>query len=170
METRVARVTVRATVLLAVTAVVAVVTGLPFVFPSLGPSAYALATARERAVVTPDVVLGGHAIGVVAGLLAYHALAPGLTVTADLGAFSVPTARLGASGVVSVGLTTAGMLVTDRVHPPACATTLIVALGILPTVRESVVVLVAVACLLGADAATTALAARVTMLTNRMAA
>lgn len=168
MKTRAVRATARATVLLAVTAVVVVLTGLPFVFPSLGPSAYALATARERAVVTPRIVVGGHAIGAVAGLLAYHSLASGLTVTADLAAFSTPTLRLGASAVVSVGLTTAGMLATDRVHPPACATTLIVALGILPTVRDSVVVLAAVACLVAADAAVTLLADRVTMLTNRM--
>lgn len=167
METSVVRATVHAAVLLAVTAAVAVATGLPFVFPSLGPSAYALAVAR-RGEVGPGVVLGGHAVGVVAGLAAHHALAPGLVVTADLAANSLPAYRLGASAVLSVGLTTAGMLATGRVHAPACATTLIVALGFLPTLRDGAVILLAVAALVAADAALTTLADRVTMLTNRM--
>lgn len=39
---------------------------------------------------------------------------------------------LGASGVTAVVLTTGGMLASDLRHSPACATTLIVALGLLP--------------------------------------
>lgn len=45
---------------------------------------------------------------------------------------SEPALRLATSGVTAVVLTTGAMLVSDLRHPPACATTLIVALGLLP--------------------------------------
>jgi len=59
--------------------------------------------------------------------------------------------RLGASAVVSVGLTTAGMLATDLPHAPACATTLIISLGLLASPVDGVVILAAVILLLDAD-------------------
>jgi hypothetical protein len=62
--------------LLAVTGVVAWATGTPFVFPSLGPTAYLLASQRTRDRGALARVVAGHAVGVVAGLGAYHALAP----------------------------------------------------------------------------------------------
>ena len=49
--------------LLLATAVAAVLTGSPFLFPSLGPSAYLLATAPDATVSRTRNVLGGHAIG-----------------------------------------------------------------------------------------------------------
>jgi len=78
-------------------------------------------------------VIGGHCIGVVAGLIAYHAIAPdiGVSVTTSAPALATAQLRFVASGVVAVVLTTGGMLATETVHPPACATTLIVSLGYL---------------------------------------
>lgn len=102
------------------------------VFPSLGPSAYVLATAPDRAMNHPKRLIGGHLIGTAAGLLGYHVLAPGLVMTGPVDPVSDPALRLAASGVAAVVLTTGGMLVSDLRHPPACATTLIVALGLLP--------------------------------------
>ena len=107
--------------------------GLPFLFPSLGPTAYLFATQPSARQSSPRRVLGGHAIGVVAGRIAYHAIAGDVVVTASMGAASMGGLRLAASGVVAVALTTAGMTVTDTGHAPACATTLIVGLGILST-------------------------------------
>jgi len=52
--------------------------------------------------------------------------------------------RLGGSTVVSVGLTTAGMVAAQYRHAPACATTLIVGLGLLPSPVDGVVILLAV--------------------------
>jgi hypothetical protein len=141
--------------LLAVTGVVAWASGTPFVFPSLGPTAYVLATRRTRTSRALTRIVAGHAVGVGAGLLAYNALAGGVVVTADLAPQSPELAAVVSSGVLAVALTSAGMLVLDAVHPPACATTLIVSLGLLPTVRDGALILVAVAVLVGSHAAAT---------------
>jgi len=98
--------------LLAALGAVVWLSGLPFLFPSLGPTAYLFATrpsARESAA---RRVVGGHAIGVLAGLVAYHAVAGGVVITASIGPASTAGLRLAASGVVAVALTTAGMTVT----------------------------------------------------------
>jgi CBS-domain-containing membrane protein len=137
--------------LLAATGVAAVLTGSPFLFPSLGPSAYLLATAPDAPASRPRNVLGGHAVGVVAGLLATHLISPGLVVIEPIPPLSPGMLRLGASAVVSVTLTTAGMLATSTEHAPACATTLIVALGLLTTPIEGAIVLAAVLLLLAVD-------------------
>jgi CBS-domain-containing membrane protein len=137
-------------VLLTVVGLLAWATGRAFVFPSLGPSGYVLATSSSgRAGVTPRRVVGGHLLGLVAGYVAYHALAPGLLITTTVPAFAPSQLRLAASGVAAVALTTAAMLKTDLVHPPACATTLIVALGLLSSTAEAAVVLVSVFVLVG---------------------
>lgn len=133
--------------LLAVAAGLAVLTGQPLVFPSLGPTAYVLA--REPTVGTTRRVVGGHAIGVAAGVLSYRLLATGLVVTGSLAPLGEATLRLGAAAVLSVGLTTAGMVALDAEHAPACATTLICALGLLRTPLETGGILVAVVVLLG---------------------
>lgn len=83
-------------------------------------------------------------VGVGAGLLTYHAVASGLLVTTTAPALSLSQLRLVASGVVAVVLTTAAMLRTDLVHPPACATTLIVGLGLLASAVEAAIVVSAV--------------------------
>lgn len=140
----------RAGLLLAVTGAAAVLTGRPFLFPSLGPSAYLLATVPRAPTSQPRRVLGGHAIGVVAGLLAYHAFASGLVVTDPAATMDPDTLRLAGSAMVSVSLTTAGMVATDLRHAPACATTLIVGLGLLSTPVDGVVVLAAISLLLAA--------------------
>lgn len=127
----------------------AVATGLPVLFPSLGPTAYLFAVAPGDAESRPHRAIGGHLLGVVAGLVAYHALAPGLVATAPSPALSVGTARLAAAGVTSVGLTTAAMLATDLRHAPACATTLIVSLGLLATLRTAGLIVAAVVVLVG---------------------
>src|SRR5690242_6405404 len=57
--------------------------------------------------------------------------------------------QLGISGIVSLLLTTAGMLITRTMHAPACATTLIVSLGLMPTFTDSGIILLAVLSLYG---------------------
>jgi hypothetical protein len=137
-------------VLLAVLGAITFVTGQPFVFPSLGPSAFTLAADRQGGARGFYRVVGGHLVGAVAGFLAYAIVVPGVVVTSTPAALSVDGARLAASGVLSVVATSWGMVAADAVHPPACATTLIVSLGLLSTPLEvaiivaSVVVLVAV--------------------------
>jgi len=149
---RTVRASLHAGALLAVTGVVAWATGRPFVFPSLGPSAYVLATARGPGEGPgPRRVVGAHVVGVLAGLLAYHLLASGLSITAGVAPFAPAGVLLGASAVLSVALTAAGMLATDAVHPPACATTLIVSLGVLPSVADGATIVAAVVVLVAAD-------------------
>lgn len=46
-----------------------------------------------------------------------------------------------------MGVTATGMVWADIDHAPACATTLIIALGLLSTVRDGVIILVAVGIL-----------------------
>ncbi|WP_313691895.1 HPP family protein [Halorarum halobium] len=135
--------------LLAAAGALAWATGRPLVFPSLGPSAYLLATAPER---TSDrELLGGHAIGVLAGLVSYHALAAGNGILVGFDPGGAVGAHVVASGVVSVVLTTAGMALTDARHAPACATTLIVSLGLLPTLGDALVIAVGVSGLYAAS-------------------
>ena len=133
--------------LLSALGVVVWASGLPFLFPSLGPTAYLYATRPSAPACTPRRVLGGHAVGVAAGLVAYHTVAGGVVITASMTAGAPGTLRLAASGVVAAMLTTVGMLATDTRHAPACATTLIVGLGILPSLREGGIILAAVAVL-----------------------
>lgn len=126
--------------LFAVVGVLAVVTGQPAIFPSLGPTAYVLAVEHGGPKVATRRVVGGHVVGVVVGLLAYHLLAPGVVLTGGLAPLSTSSIRLAASGVVSVALTSWAMLAADAVHPPACATTLIVSLGLLSAPWQAAVV------------------------------
>jgi hypothetical protein len=93
-------------------------------------------------------VIGGHLIGVVSGLIAYHMLARGLNLAALAPALSGGGLRIVASGVVSVGLTTWIMLATRTTHAPACATTLIVSLGVLPSLPDAALIMAAVLCML----------------------
>lgn len=121
--------------------------GQPFIFPSLGPSAFILAFERRGDRVQPRRVVGGHLIGGVAGLLTWMALAMGISLVATPPPLSVAGLRLAASATLSVMLTSWGMLVTDTVHAPACATTLIVSLGLLSTPTQVAIIVTSVTML-----------------------
>lgn len=129
---------------------IAWLTGEPFIFPSLGPSAFILAVERSGDRTRTYRVVGSHLIGAVAGLLAYSLLATGISLSASPPpAGSVEGLRLALSGVVSIVLTAWGMLATNTVHAPACATTLIVSLGVLSTVVQTLVIVVSIALVVG---------------------
>lgn len=119
--------------LFTVLGVVAWVSGQPFIFPSLGPSAFILAFDRRGERTRTYRVVGSHLIGAVAGLAAYTLLASGVTLTTTPAALSTEGLRLITSGILSIILTSWGMIATDTNHAPACATTLIVSLGLLST-------------------------------------
>lgn len=126
--------------------------GLPALFPSLGPSAFVIAMFPESEASNPRRVVISHVIGVVAGLFAYYLFAAGLVATQQTVPFSLASARLAVSSVVATVLTVAGMLSFQVRHPPACATTLIVSLGLLSGLFEAVVIVTAVVLLVGAQA------------------
>lgn len=127
-------------------------TGQPFVFPSLGPTAFALAL-RTPEQTTARRVIGGHGCGVVVGLFVYHSLAEGLVITAEHVPLSTDGLWLSASAALSVAGTAAAMLLTRTSHAPACATTLIIALGLLPDVSDGAIILLAVTLLFAAHRA-----------------
>lgn len=136
--------------LVAVAAALAVVTGRPLVFPSLGPTAYLLAREPRSPRTSVRRVVGGHLVGIAAGVLAYRLLAPGLAITVAMEPLSESAVRLAGAGVLSVGLTSAGMVRLDAGHAPAVATTLICSLGLLETLPELAGIVVGVLALVAA--------------------
>jgi len=148
MKKGVVRISVEAGVYIALAGLIAWATGRPFLFPSLGPTALALTMQPEEN--SARSVIGGHLCGVVCGLLAYQVLAPGLTVAAVNTAYSASGLWLAASGALSVLLTVGSMVALRMVHSPACATTLIVSLGFLPTLTDGGIIMIAVLVLFGA--------------------
>jgi CBS domain-containing membrane protein len=129
---------------IAAMSLVALLTGQPFVFPSLGPTAFLLFYTPMLPASSPRNTLAGHAIGAAAGYLALAAF--GLLHDPPALASSVTAARVGAAAL-SLGLTSGAMVWAGVPHPPAGATTLIVSLGILREPEQLVVLMVAVALL-----------------------
>jgi CBS-domain-containing membrane protein len=129
---------------IAAMAVVAYVTGEPFLFPSLGPTAFLLFYTPLLPAASPRNTLGGHLIGALAGYLSLVVF--GLTDAAPALATHVSGSRILAAAL-SLGLTSGAMVWARVPHPPAGATTLIVSLGILRKPEQLAVLMVAVALL-----------------------
>lgn len=128
---------------------IAWLSGEPFIFPSLGPSAFILAFEQRGERTRAYRVVGSHLIGGIAGFLAYSVLAAGVTLTTTPPPASTDGLRLATSGILSIVLTAWGMIATDAIHSPACATTLIVSLGLLSTPLYVGTIVVSVAILVG---------------------
>ena len=122
----------------------AYLTGEPFIFPSLGPTAFLLFYTPLVAAASPRNTICGHAIGAAAGYVALVLF--GLTDAPPALASEVTGARVGAAAL-SLGLTSGVMVLARVPHPPAGATTLIVSLGILREPEQLVVLMVAVVLL-----------------------
>jgi CBS domain-containing membrane protein len=129
---------------IAIMAAVAVVTRAPFIFPSLGPTAFLLFYTPTTPAASPRNTLGGHLIGCLAGYLALVVF--GLTERGPALAMGVDWHNVGAAAL-SLGLTSGAMVWFRVPHPPAGATTLIVSLGILREPWQLGVLMVAVALL-----------------------
>lgn len=106
---------------------VAMISGTPFVFPSLGPTAFLFFFTPDSPTSSPRHSLLGHAIGIVCGYAALAvtgldhsppAMVTGINLQRDLAA------------ALSLALTGALMILLKAAHPPAGATTLIISLGI----------------------------------------
>lgn len=133
--------------LFAVLGAIAWASGQPFIFPSLGPSAFILAFDRRSDRTQTYRIVGSHLIGGVAGLVAFTLLADGVSITATPPAYSDEAFWLAASAVLSIVLTSWAMIATNTVHPPACATTLIVSLGLLSTPVQVAIIVVSIVIL-----------------------
>jgi CBS-domain-containing membrane protein len=122
-------------------ALLALLTGSPFVFPSLGPTAYLFFFSPLAEASSPRNTIFGHAIGLICGYAAFA-----LTV-ASSPPFGMHPGVHGArvlAAALSLSATGALMALFRVSHPPAGATTLIVSLGIISQPRELVIIEVAV--------------------------
>jgi CBS-domain-containing membrane protein len=109
-------------------AALAVVTHSPFIFPSLGPTAFLFFYTPTAPSASPRNTIIGHAIGAAAGYLSL--IVTGLTMAGPALAVGVTWPRVIAAAL-SLGLTSGVMVLLKSPHPPAGATTLIISLGIL---------------------------------------
>jgi CBS-domain-containing membrane protein len=130
---------------IAVVAAVAVITHEPFVFPSLGPTAFLLFFATTTASASPRNTFSGHLIGVLCGYLALllFGLADNPPDLED-----VTWARAGAV-TLALCATLSLMVWLNVPHAPAGATTLIVALGLLRTPFDLGILMLAVIVMIG---------------------
>jgi len=128
-------------VTIAVLALLALLSRNPFVFPSLGPTAYLLFFSPLGKTSSPRNTILGHAIGLVCG---YGALVATGAGALPFGAHPQIFWPRILSAAVSLSATGAFMVLLDVSHPPAGATTLIVSLGIISKPRELIVIEVAV--------------------------
>lgn len=129
---------------IAIMAATALVTGAPFIFPSLGPTAFLLFYSPTTPAASPRNTVVGHLVGAVAGYLSLALF--GLTQAEPALMSGVTTARVGAAAL-SLALTSGAMVWLKVPHPPAGATTLIISLGILREPWQLLVLMVAVVLL-----------------------
>lgn len=125
-------------------AALALVTGSPYIFPSLGPTAFLFFYTPRAPSASPRNTLVGHTIGVLAGYGSL--LLTGLTTAGPALAVGVTWPRVIAAAL-SLGVTAGLMVLCKSPHPPAGATTLIISLGILTKPWQLVLLLVAVVLL-----------------------
>lgn len=122
----------------------ALITRSPFIFPSLGPTAFLFFYTPTAPAASPRNTIVGHAIGVIAGYLSL--VVTGLTGAGPALAVGVSWPRVIAAAL-SLGLTAGLMVLLKSPHPPAGATTLIISLGILTKPEQLLLLMVAVVLL-----------------------
>lgn len=131
-------------VTMTILAALAMVAQAPFVFPSLGPTAFLFFFSPRSPAATPRHAIYGHAIGLICGYVALVIFGRQREPSAMHDIVDIQRV-LGAA--LSLSLTGAAMIAFDAVHPPAGATTLIVSLGIVTAVRHLLIIEFAVALL-----------------------
>lgn len=122
-------------------ALLALVSRNPFVFPSLGPTAYLLFFSPLTKTCSPRNTICGHAVGIVCGYGAFVLTGAGaMPFGAHPGIFWPRVL----AAALSLSVTGALMVLLGVSHPPAGATTLIISLGIISKPREVAIIEVAV--------------------------
>src|ERR1022692_3064617 len=122
-------------------AMLALFTGSPFVFPSLGPTAYLFFFSPLAEASSPRNTILGHAIGLICG---YAAFALAVASSPPFGVHPGVHAARVLAAALSLSATGAFMALFRVSHPPAGATTLLVSLGIISHPKELVIIEVAV--------------------------
>lgn len=113
---------------IALVAMLALITQEPFIFPSLGATAFILFHVPLAQPASPRNVLWGHFIGALMGLVGLYLF--GLQDAPSAFLTGVDLSRVGAAAI-AMGLTSCLMVAFNVVHPPAGATALIVSLGLM---------------------------------------
>ena len=126
--------------------VVALLTQSPFVFPSLGPTAFLFFYTPTAPPASPRNTIFGHLIGALAGWASLAIFS--LTAAPPALAAGVVWPRVGAAAL-SLSLTGGLMVLCKVPHPPAGATTLIVSLGLMPHPQQIAILMAAVLLLTG---------------------
>lgn len=125
---------------IALLALVAGLTGTPFVFPSLGPTAFLFFFTPLTAAASPRNAVYGHAIGLICGFAALRLTGASFPPPPHTGLYWPNLLSAG----LSLGTTGLLMVLFDAPHPPAGATTLIVSLNIISRPRYLLVIEIAV--------------------------
>jgi CBS-domain-containing membrane protein len=125
-------------------AALAMVTRTPFVFPSLGPTAFLFFFTPTMPSASPRHTIYGHAIGIACGAAALWIT--GLSHAPPAMVVGVDAMRVLAAAL-SLASTGALMILCKAAHPPAGATTLIISLGIVTKPAYLVLIECAVALL-----------------------
>jgi len=140
---------IHSTILILLVSALGYITREPMIFPSLGPTALFLAWSYHSEDINREDtksefmdVIGGHTIGVISGFIAFSIASPELTISMYESIGHSGFLRIGVSSIVAMFLTTGLMFLLDTIHTPACATTIIVATGILTGLRESIIIII----------------------------
>ena len=136
-----------AAALLLVVGVLGVALGLPWLVPSLGPSAVLIAVTPAHPTARPWNTIVGHAGGMVSGFAAV-ALLGAASAPSVLGDHQLVPVRV-AAAVLAIGLTVGLGFLLRASHPPAAATTLLVALGSITTLEQGLIVMAGIVVLAG---------------------
>lgn len=130
--------------LVAVVGLTAYFAGQPWLFPSLGPTAYLLAAYPDLPSSRTYNCVVGHLAGLASGFAAVAIFNAWQSPIVPLHDVTLP--RLGAA-TVAIGLTVFVNHVLRSGHPPAAATTLLVALGTFHTAWGAALVVIGVVLL-----------------------
>jgi CBS-domain-containing membrane protein len=120
---------VLAAVAIAVVGLLALAAQTPFLFPSLGATAFILIMAPTTAPASARNAVGAHVIGAAAGCASFHLFALDRTSATLANGGGVEHV---AACALALAVTCGAMALARLAHPPAGATTLICALGFLP--------------------------------------
>jgi hypothetical protein len=113
---------------IALLAALAMLSGTPFVFPSLGPTAFLFFFNPRLPAATPRNALYGHALGILCGYGALWLTGLEHAPSALLEGVTAPRVLAAALSLAGTG---AAVILLRVAHPPAGATTLIVSLGLI---------------------------------------
>lgn len=108
--------------------VLAWLTNLPLVFPALGPSTFILFSAPLSKAGAPRSVVIGHCVCLLCGYVSWHliSLLSGRPVTLETAGWPLFT-----SATVALAFSCLFLQLFKCPHPPACASSLVVALGMI---------------------------------------